>query len=188
MTFIKHYKNTKKQFGWGSILLHWLIAFPIIGLYFLGDYMMGLTYYDSFYVLAPKIHEAIGITVLLLMLFRVVWKLLNVSPNPPASNSNFINKASTLAHLSLYFITFVILITGLLISFAGGQGLEIFDWFTIPGPAELFENQATLAGIIHEWGALGLIALVALHTLAALKHHLIDKDTTLKNMLGVEEK
>lgn len=188
MNLINHYKNTTTQFGWITIIIHWLLAFVIIGLYFLGDYMMGLTYYDSFYSLAPKIHEALGVAVFLLMLFRVVWKKLNASPNPPATNSNLINKISKLAHLSLYLITFLILITGLLISFAGGQGLEIFDWFTIPGPAELFENQATLAGEVHRLTALALMALVALHTLAALKHHLIDKDTTLKNMLGVKEK
>jgi cytochrome b561 len=85
-------------------------------------------------------------------------------------------------------MTFIILISGLLISFAGGQGLEIFDLFIIPGPNELFENQATQAGEIHHLVASGLMALVVLHTLAALKHHFIDKDTTLSNMLGIKEK
>jgi cytochrome b561 len=133
MSLIKHYKNTDRQFGWVAITLHWLIALCVIGLYFLGDYMMGLTYYDSFYTIAPKIHEALGITIFLLMVFRVVWTLQNTTPTPPATNSSFINLASKLAHLALYIMTFVILISGLLISFAGGQGIEIFNLFIIPG-------------------------------------------------------
>lgn len=188
MSVINHYKNTSSQFGWVTIVIHWLLVLPIIGLFFLGDYMMDLTYYDSFYTLGPKIHEAVGILVLFVMFFRVVWRIRNVSPTPPKTNSHFVNLASKLAHLGMYAIIFLILITGLLISFAGGQGLEIFDWFTVPGPAEFFENQATLAGDVHRLAALGLMALIALHTLAALKHHFIDKDTTLTNMLGIKEK
>ena len=188
MSLIKHYKNTDKQFGWVIIFIHWLLVFPIIGLFALGYYMMDLTYYDSFYTLGPKIHEAVGILVLLLMIFRLVWKALNTKPKPPVTNSKLINIASEVAHYGIYIAVFIVLISGLLISFAGGQGLEIFDWFRIPGPAELFNNQATLAGDIHWMVAYSLMALVVLHTLAALKHHFIDKDTTLSNMLGIKEK
>ena len=188
MSLITHSKNTDRQFGWVAITMHWLIAVCVIGLYFLGEYMMDLTYYDSFYTIAPKIHEALGISIFLLMVFRLIWTLTNTHPTPPATNSRFINLASKLAHIALYIMTFVILISGLLISFAGGQGLEIFDLFIIPGPNELFENQATQAGEIHHLVASGLMALVVLHTLAALKHHFIDKDTTLSNMLGIKEK
>lgn len=168
--------------------MHWLLAVLIIGLYFLGDYMMDLGYYDDLYTLAPKIHEAVGILVLLLMVFRVFWKRANIQPAPPATNTQFINLASKLAHAAIYLMVFIILMSGLLISFAGDQGIDIFDLFTIPGPAELFENQASLAGEIHELVANALMLLVALHAAAALKHHFIDKDTTLSNMLGIKEK
>lgn len=188
MNLIKHYKNTDTQWGWVIIVLHWLLVLPIIGLFALGLYMMDLGYYDDMYILAPQIHEAIGIVILALMLFRLGWRLFSTTPKPPATNSKLINLASHLAHNAIYLILFVILITGLTISFAGGQGLQIFDWFIIPGPAEFFDNQATFAGDIHELAAFGLIALVILHAVAALKHHYIDKDTTLTNMLGIKEK
>ena len=44
---------------------------------------------------------------------------------------------------------------------------------------EWFANQEDIAGEIHEWLAYSLIALVSVHALAALKHHFIDKDSTL---------
>ncbi|MEH6444586.1 MAG: cytochrome b [Oceanospirillaceae bacterium] len=188
MSLVSNTRNTQQQYGWVAIIIHWILALPIIGLFALGLYMMDLSYYDSLYTLAPKIHEAIGIVILVLMLFRVFWKLTNITPAPPKTNSKLINTASNLAHLGLYLLTFLILISGLCISFAGGQGIEIFDWFVIPGPAELFDNQASLTGEIHLIAAYILIALVVLHTLAAFKHHFIDKDTTLSNMLGIKEK
>lgn len=188
MRLIKHYKNTESQWGWMVIILHWGLALPIIGLFALGLYMMDLSYYDSFYTLAPKIHEAVGILVLVLMGFRILWRLINKTPTPPKTNSTFINKASHLAHNTLYLLTLMILLSGLLISFAGGQGIQIFDWFVIPGPDDFFENQATLAGEVHYYAAFALMGLVALHTVAALKHHFIDKDSTLKNILGIKEK
>ena len=188
MNLVKHYKNTEKQWGWVVIVLHWFLVLPIIGLFALGLYMMDLGYYDSFYTLAPQIHEAIGLLILALMLFRVLWRALNKTPEPPVTNSKLINLASHIAHNILYLLLFTILFSGLLISYAGGQGIKIFDWFVIPGPQELFENQATFAGDIHYFAAFAMIALVVLHTIAALKHHFIDKDTTLTNMLGIKEK
>ena len=188
MNLIKHYKNTETQWGWTIILLHWLLVLPIVGLFALGLYMMDLGYYDSFYTLAPQIHEAIGLIVLALMVFRVVWRLTNKTPKPPKTNSSFINTASHLAHKSLYSLLFIILFSGLLISYAGGQGINILDWFTLPGPAEFFDNQATYAGEVHYFSAFALIGLVVLHSAAALKHHFIDKDSTLTNILGIKEK
>ena len=188
MEFIKHYKNTERQWGWVSILLHWLLAFAIIGLFALGLYMTDLSYYNSFYTLGPQIHEAIGILVLVFMVYRLIWRIVNKTPKPPEQNSPFINTASQIAHKTLYLICFVILLSGLLISYAGGQGIQIFDWFRIPGPQDLFENQASYAGEVHYYSAFALIGLVILHTLAALKHHFVDKDHTLKNILGLKEK
>ncbi|WP_460757689.1 cytochrome b [Marinomonas epiphytica] len=188
MQFIKHFKNTEKQWGWLTITLHWLLAIVVIGLFALGWYMVDLSYYDPMYTLAPQIHEAIGLLVLILMTIRIVWRILSKTPKPPPSNSHFINKASSFAHKTLYILSFAILLSGLLISFAGGQGIDIFDWFNLPGPKDFIENQATYAGDIHYYAAYALMGLVILHTLAALKHHFIDKDTTLKNMLGLKEK
>ena len=188
MSFIKHYKNTNIQFGWISVFLHWILAITIIGLFALGLYMMELSYYDSFYTLAPQLHEAIGLLVAALMLFRLLWKMINVAPKPAKGNSKLVNTASSAAHHLMYLLIFVVLIAGLLISFAGGQGIKIFDWFVIPGPAEFFYNQATTAGEIHLLVAYALIALVVLHTLAAFKHHIFDKDNTLNNILGIEER
>lgn len=188
MSFIKHYKDTEKQYGWTIIILHWVMAFVIIGLFALGLYMVDLSYYDSFYTTGPKIHEALGIIIGLLLAFRILWRLKGITPTPPATNSKLINLLSSIAHFLLYVLMVVVIVSGLLISFAGGEGINIFDLFVIPGPSSLIENQAFLAGEVHFISAIVLMVLAAFHALAAFKHHIIDKDSTLSNMLGIKEK
>lgn len=76
------------------------------------------------------------------------------------------------------------MITGYLISTADGRGIEIFEFITIPAYGAIIENQEDIAGLVHKWLAYSLIMLAILHALAALKHHLIDKDNTLNRMIG----
>ena len=75
-----------------------------------------------------------------------------------------------------------IMLSGYLISTADGRAIEVFSWFEVPATLSDIDGQEDIAGDIHEILAWTLIVLVALHALAALKHHFIDKDTTLKRM------
>lgn len=176
------YKNTKQGYGLISITIHWLSAIAIIGLFALGYWMVGLDYYSEWYRTGPHIHKSVGLLLLLLTVFRLFWKLFN--DNPSALNDNKLEaKASYIAHLLLYALMLVILISGYLISTADGRGIEVFNWFTLPSLGELFVNQEDIAGVIHEYTAYTIIGLALLHALAALKHHFIDRDNTLTRML-----
>ena len=77
----------------------------------------------------------------------------------------------------------VLLMTGYLISTADGRGVEVFSLFTVPSMGEFIDNQEDIAGLIHEYVAWSLIIFAALHALAALKHHFINRDRTLTRML-----
>ena len=75
------------------------------------------------------------------------------------------------------------MISGYLMSTSDNRAIEIFNWFSVPALGELFANQEDISGMIHEYAAYILIAVSAIHALAAMKHHIIDKDETLKRML-----
>ena len=60
----------------------------------------------------------------------------------------------------------------------------MFDWFTLPALVTGVDNLEDIAGEVHEILAFTLIGLAAVHGLAAIKHHIIDRDTTLLRMLG----
>lgn len=176
------YKNTKKGFGLVSILIHWLSAIAIIGLFALGYWMVDLDYYSEWYRTGPYIHKSIGLLLLLVTVFRFFWKLLNDKPSA-LTDSKSEAKVSSIAHLLLYALMLVVLISGYLISTADGRGIEVFTWFTVPSLGELFVDQEDIAGLIHEYAAYIIIGLALLHALAALKHHFIDRDNTLTRML-----
>ena len=181
------YKNTSENYGLVAILFHWLSAIVIFGLFGLGYWMVDLNYYSEWYRTAPHIHKSLGLLLLLATLIRLAWKLAN--PVPKAIGNNKYEKlAAHAAHLVLYMLLFVILISGYLISTADGRAIEVFTWFSVPSVGELFDDQEDLAGVIHEYSAYVIIALALLHALAALKHHFISRDNTLIRMLTPKNK
>lgn len=178
------WRNTKNRYGTIALTLHWLAALTVYGLFALGLWMVSLGYYDIWYHKAPEIHKGIGVFLFCAMIFRVIWRW--ISPPPPAlpHHTKVVRGVSTLAHILLYLLVFSIMISGYLISTADGKSINIFGWFELPALVSGGAGQADTAGRIHLWLAYTVVALSALHALAALKHHFIDKDATLKRMLG----
>ena len=86
----------------------------------------------------------------------------------------------------LYLILFAIIISGYLISTADGQPISVFDWFSVPAVSQGKGNKLDLAGDVHLYLAWAVVVLSLLHAAGALKHHFIDKDITLKRMLGIK--
>ncbi|MBU1621595.1 MAG: cytochrome b [Gammaproteobacteria bacterium] len=172
-----------KGYSWTGIILHWLVAVMVIGLFASGFWMVDLSYYSSWYRTAPFWHKSVGVLLLALMLYRLVFRLVKGAAAPLSIHSKAIQRASHLTHLTLYSLVFLIICSGYLISTADGRPIEVFGWFDLPSAGELFAEQADKAGLVHKFAAYGLIALVFLHAMAAFKHHFFDKDDTLKRML-----
>ena len=79
---------------------------------------------------------------------------------------------------------FAIGISGYLISTADGKPISVFGWFDVPATLADAGAQADFAGALHFWLAWSVVVLSVMHGFMALKHHFIDKDDTLKRMLG----
>lgn len=178
--------NTKTEFGWLTIGLHWLLAIALIAMYFLGDYMVELGYYDTWYHRAPEIHKEVGVLIGSLMLFRLLWNAFQTKPEHVGNDKPTVKIMAKSAHYFLYALVFVLVISGYLISTAKGVGIDVFGLFEVPALLPDNKDRGELVGDIHEWVGLGFILLVALHALAALLHHFIHKDRTLKRMLGIK--
>ncbi|TBW56883.1 cytochrome b [Marinobacter halodurans] len=178
--------NSRQQFGWVTILIHWLVAVAVFGLFGLGLYMVELTYYDAWYNEAPHIHESIGILVLLAMFFRVAWRLVSPPPVSLPSHRPWEKAGAHVAHFGMYLLLFAVLVSGYLIPTADGSGVDVFNWFTVPSVTGQQKGLESVAGDIHYWVAWGLVILAVIHAIGAIKHHVIDRDETLRRMMGLK--
>jgi cytochrome b561 len=147
--------------------------------------MRSLGYYDAWYRLGPWWHKGIGMMLFAVLVLRLVWRWSNPRPAHLPSHKPYERLAAGIAHGLLYLLLFAIMLSGYLISTADGRGLEVFDWFTLPATLSGLEQQEDIAGRVHLYLAWSVIVVAALHALAALKHHFIDRDVTLKRMLGL---
>ena len=177
-------RNSKSGYGWMTIVLHWLVAVAVAGLFVLGFWMVELTYYDSWYSRAPDIHRSIGVLLFVTVLFRVVWRWINLSPRAPVNHTRWEVWSARAVHMLLYVLMFVAMASGYLISTADGSAISVFGWFDVPSVTGRMKGLEETAGAVHYWSTWGLVALAGLHGLAALKHHFWDRDQTLLRMLG----
>lgn len=176
-------KNSSSRYGLLAILLHWLTALGVIGLFALGLWMDDLDYYDRYYRLAPHIHKSIGVLLISLVIFRFIWRQLNTQPQPLLGHKKWEVLSAKTLHYIFYAILVCMFFSGYLITTAEGDSLDVFNWFSLPSLIDGIPNLEDYAGEIHEVLAFTLIGLVLLHGLAALKHHFIDKDSTLTRMI-----
>ncbi|MFT7244189.1 MAG: cytochrome b561 [Candidatus Azotimanducaceae bacterium] len=180
--------NRKDHYGWGMISIHWLVAITVFGMFAFGYWMVDLDYYHAWYKKGPDLHRSIGVLLLGVMVLRLIWRLLNPPPAAEAGLKSWEMISARLVHWAFYLMIPLIATTGYLITTADGRGLLVFDWFEVPAVTLDIDNQEDLAGLVHWYLALVMMALATVHGLAALKHHLIDKDQTLMRMLGKRHK
>lgn len=160
-------------------VMHWGMALAIIPMLLTGEATMGS--HDARWL--PTLHASSGFVLLALLFVRLWWRWKH--PPPPAlSPSRLEAIAARLGHLALYAGMALIPLTGW---FAYTE--HVRRSFGVP-PASLFGLRIPLLPdlginwhLIHNWGGKLVLALIAVHVAAALKHHFYDRDETLKRML-----
>lgn len=178
------FRNTIDRYGAIAIFIHWLVAVAVIGLFALGYWMVDLTYYDDWYRRAPDIHRSVGILLLAVMVLRVIWRFINPPPAPLSEHTRLEVLSAHAAHAVLYLLLFVAMVSGYLITTADGSSISVFGWFEVPSVTGQVKGMEDIAGSIHYWSTWAIVVLAGLHALAALKHHVVDRDRTLLRMLG----
>ncbi len=154
-----------------AIVLHWTIAVLIIGLLGVGIWMTDLKVSPT-KISLYQWHKWVGLTVLLLVLIRLGWRLKHPAPAMPSGMPGWQLLAARLSHLSLYVLMLAMPITGWLQNSASGFPLTWFGLFKVP--ALIAKDKAAFAfwQQTHEVLATILMALIAVHLLAAIKHGL----------------
>lgn len=165
-----------------AILLHWLMALGLVGTFALGFYMEGLSFSPSKLKLIAW-HKWAGISLLLLFVVRLAWRLFHRTPELPSDMGQLSRLAAHAGHALLYVLMLAIPLTGWLASSA--QGVSVV-WFGIwPLPDLISKNPDLGARLQDAHMVLNYLLLVVVigHVGAALQHHFIKKDTVLARML-----
>jgi len=158
--------------------LHWTAAALLVAVFGLGllleDWPRDLSRNT-----AMMVHFSLGTLVLALALARLLRRLL--LPWPVEAGHDLADRAGRAMHWALYAVMIILPLVGMLARWASGRPLSIFGGLVVPAPfpiggVEPLEN-------LHALLAWTLTAMVAVHVLAALRHHFLRHDGVLRRML-----
>lgn len=182
-------RNTED--GWGLVhrALHWAIAGVILFQLGLGFYMTNVVTDVYAQFAYTQTHKSWGFVVFALALVRVGWRWANPVPKAPAM-PRWQHHASEGAHYALYALMILLPVSGWLMASASplqdqyGIKNMVFGLFELPDPFVPGSSglDRTLKAV-HYYAALGIVAIVGVHTAAALKHQFVDRDGLLRRML-----
>ncbi|ACR12688.1 Nickel-dependent hydrogenases b-type cytochrome subunit [Teredinibacter turnerae T7901] len=175
---------TETSYNAAQRVFHWLSALTVIGLFVLGVWMTGLSYYDPLYRTAPLWHKTIGVALIVLTLVRLGWRFATGVPRALPTHKPWEIGIAHLVHWFLYAAILSMFFSGYLITTAKGQSLDLLGGISIPAMITGVDGLEDIAEEVHELTAYSIIGVAVLHALAAIKHHVIDKDRTLRRMIG----
>jgi len=175
------FRNTKRSWGSLSKALHWLIVLLIINQWVIAERADDLTGFQKFTAL--NWHKWFGMTIFMLAIVRLVWRLANPVPDLSAETRPWERVLAKISHALLYTLIFAMPLTGWIMSSARAFGVSWFNLFRFP---DLVGKNDQLYHLMHDTHHLlfkVLVATALLHAAGALKHHFIDRNDVLRRML-----
>lgn len=182
----KRWRNSTATYGLIAVLFHWTIALLFIGQLALGYLMSGDDVDPALQFNLFQYHKSIGFVVLALAIPRVIWSVLSRKPHPHTGTGRVAHIGARLAHAALLFLTVAVPLAGWAVASTSPLQIPsyVFDLVVIPGlPLEISDASEALWTDVHETLAYLAAAIVLLHVAAALWHHLIRGDSTLRRIL-----
>ncbi len=177
------WRNATTYWGLTSRLFHWLMAIAIVFMAGLGITMINVR-------LSPMklemfiLHKSIGIFLLVAVLARIYWRLINPTPRLPDTMSRQQVRLARFTHLWLYALLIAIPTSGWVINSAANFPLRWFGLFEIPAivqPSIVVEEYAKKTHLLL---LITLAITLVGHITAALRHHIVHRDGVLQRMLG----
>jgi len=175
------FRNTTRSWGSLSKAFHWLIVLLIINQWWIAenaDELKGLAKLE-----ALGTHKSFGMTILMLAVLRLLWRLVNPTPELTSETKPWERALARISHVSLYVLIFAMPLTGWMMSSAKNYPVSWFKMFQFPdlvAPAEqTFHQMLDLHHLLFKV----LVGVALLHVAGALKHHFIDRNDVLKRML-----
>ena len=170
--------TSNQKYSKVTVAIHWIMAFLIL-------VMFSVAWIRD--IAGPQnegifigVHKSIGVILLGLLVFRVIWRFRVPSPPPLPSWSESTIKIAHLGHMLIYGLMTIVLLSGFLMSVFGKYGIVWFGIPLIPGMG--LKEISHVFKEVHEQSIWALLVVVTGHGIAALKHKIVDKDKTIDRM------
>lgn len=181
-----------EQLSATTIALHWLVALCMLSMPGVGYAMVRFELWSLY-----PWHKSAGVLVFVLALARVAWRLRQGWPRPVGEAEGAVarleRQLAKIVHWTLLVATLAMPLTGMIFSGASGHGFGTLGFELVDGqhdpanPGQVIAYSAAWAALgqsLHVWIAYVLAGAFVLHVAGAFKHHLLDRDGTLRRMLG----
>lgn len=175
-------RNTEKAWGVVAKFFHWFVAVLVLGQFVLGtiaeEARLSPLKLDLFVW-----HKSIGVSILLLVILRVAWRVRNRPPPAPDGVAAWEKRLAKVSHGLLYILIIIVPLTGWWISDTSRIPFSLY--WAVPVPDLMAPNRdlSELAADVHGVLTKLLLVVVIVHTFAALRHHFVLRNDTLLRML-----
>ena len=174
-------KNTPNSYGIVAKAFHWILFLMLTFSIAAGNFLAAMPK-GAEKLQAAGMHKSFGAILLMLILLRFLWRLINENqslPDGTTSNQAMMAKAM---HWFLYILMFAQPLSGILMSQAAGFPVSFFGLFEFPVFMDKAPEVAKFFRAMHGTVWILLVVAVIGHVGAALRHHFIKKDYVLKQM------
>ena len=178
--------RSQTRYSTVAILLHWVIAAALVFQIVLGTAMDGPR--DGARFSLYQLHKSIGITILLLTLVRIGWRIAHPPPPLSATLRLWERRLAHLTHGGFYALLLALPLSGWLIVSTSKIAVPtrlfgLLAWPHIPVPDTLRKTVHEISEVSHGLLVWIIFVLIALHIAGALKHHFFDSDAELDRMI-----
>jgi cytochrome b561 len=175
------FRNTTRTWGSLSKAFHWLIVLLIINQWWIAERAEELKGLAKLEALAW--HKSFGMTILMLAVLRLAWRLMNPTPALTMETRPWERVLAKISHVLLYALIFAMPLTGWMMSSAKNYPVSWFKLFQFPDLVAPAEQTFHQMNDLHHLLFSVLVGVALLHVAGALKHHFIDRNDVLRRML-----
>lgn len=174
-------KNSAQKYGIVAKTFHWLLFFMLTFTIIAGNFLVSMPKGVE-KMQAAGMHKSFGAVLLMLIMLRLIWRLINETPKLPDETTPIEAFLAKAMHWGLYLLMFAQPLSGMMMTQASGFPVSFFGLFEFP---VFLDKSPELAKIFHTMhGSIWIILTLAVvgHAGAALHHHFIKKDNVLRQM------
>ena len=166
-----------------TIVLHWIVVVFVIGLYAAAIIWGELPRGTPMRKLLQALHISFGLLFIVVLAWRVYWRLFRRRRLPDPSSSTVQNLVTSIVQNGLYVMLVVQAVIGVCWRIAQQEPLAFFWLFEFPEPQIFDKATKQLLGLAHEYLGHAIIIVAGVHALVGLYHHFVLRDGLMRRIL-----